>query len=54
MLKGGLRFFLGGFASVLVVTCGFRFEVRNEDEVVELVDGYVSLGCLFGLVRTCW
>jgi hypothetical protein len=22
----------------LVVTCGFRFEVRGEDEVVELVD----------------
>ena len=24
----------------MVVTCGFRFEVRGEDEVVELVDGH--------------
>jgi hypothetical protein len=39
--------------SVLVMTCGFRFEVRGEVEVVELVDGRASLGCLFGLVRTC-
>jgi len=38
----------------LAVTCTIRFEVRGDDEVAELVDGGVSLGFLFGLVRTCW
>ncbi len=33
------------------MTCGFRFEVRGEDEVVELVDGHrhsalVCMDCL--------
>jgi hypothetical protein len=27
---------IGGIVSVLAVTCGFRFEVRPENEVVEL------------------
>ena len=35
---------------VLVVTCGFRFEVRRDDEVVELVadhhTAHVCLDCL--------
>jgi len=37
--------------SVLAVTCSFRFEVRSEDEVVELVDEHrhsalVCMECL--------
>ena len=36
MLKDRLRPTKAGDASGLVVTCSFRFEVRREDEVIEL------------------
>lgn len=51
MLKGefeGVR--RSGSKSALAVTCNFRFEVRPEDEVVELVaehhTAHVCLDCL--------
>ena len=36
MLKGEVKGVRGEYESVLAVTCGFRFEVRPEDEVVVL------------------
>ena len=42
MLKGRLRSYQGEDASGLAVTCSFRFEVRPEDEVVELVADHHS------------
>ena len=35
-LKGRLRPIIGRDESAVAVTCNFRFEVRREDEVVEL------------------
>ncbi len=46
MLKDRLRPTKAGDASGLVVTCSFRFEVRREDEVVELVsDHHIARVC---------
>ncbi len=50
MLKGEVKGVRGEYESVLAVTCGFRFEVRPEDEVVVLEADHrtvhVCLDCL--------
>jgi len=49
-LRGAGPLVNGGIVSVLAVICGFRFEVRPEDEVVELQADHrtvhVCLDCL--------
>lgn len=49
-LKGRLNSWIEGSGSGLVVTCGFRFEVKPDDEVVELEadhhTAHVCVDCL--------
>ena len=51
MLNGELRPLIGWDEPTLAVTCGFRFEVRSEDEVVELVADHLTVMSVWTVLR---